>query len=534
MRTASIIIDNSRKILTVALVSTILSFSISGDSVPGSELDSQLDPSCGMPVFADTDLIKKRAVWIGQLRWKSGQTIPVYFKNGTQEQKLSTEHCAREWERYGNFRFDFKKGAKSSKEMAINIEFAKQKQGVAGWSYVGTGTTEPSQTSMSFSTDYKGENACSTILHEFGHALGLHHEQYNPAKKSSWIPAKAYSYFQKNMGWTKKQVDDSILMVNGPKYTNYTKADPLSVMAYYFPGELFKSGKPMGLRFGLSQGDIEGIQKMYPGRTKPQETKPIFLYFKMANIATRSTVRNGKLSIYVNGQLLDTIESTGGRNVFRKNSLDGVIQNNNLDQITYSFQSNSKDFAYWFNLEEEGNSLFGFHCDPNTICDGYNSGFFLTHFTNGNRGQYSNYDNSTEVAINTNSNISSGTNQTSSTSTTAEPTNPELNSNLIYYCYEGKLDEVKTYLNKGADPNTTYEGWTPLLYAAFLGHDQVVLELLKKSANVSVTYQGWTPRMLAEENGHTKIVEMIDAYIGFQQNQETNTKPRSLPKLELK
>lgn len=532
MRTPLFFLFNSREICYSLLFLAILPFSISADPDSKSDLGSLLDPGCGMPVFADTGLIKKRAVWMGQFRWKQGQTIPVYFKNGTQEQKMATEHCAREWERYGNFQFDFKKGIKTSNELAINIEFARQQQGVSGWSYVGAGTTDPSQTSMSFSTDYKGENACSTILHEFGHALGLHHEQYNPAKKNSWIPAKAYSYFQKNMGWTKKQVDDNILMVNGSKYTNYTKADPLSVMGYYFPGELFKSGKPMGLRFGLSQGDIEGIQKMYPGRPKPQETKPIFLYFKDSNIATRTTVRNGKLSIYANGQLLDTIESTGGRNVFQKNALDGIVRKNNLDEITYSFQSNSKDFAYWFNIEEEGNALFGFHCDPNTICDGYNSGFFLTHVSNGNRGQHSNYGGSSQVATHT-STTTTNTNTTVATTTT-EPTNPELNSNLIYFCYEGKVDEVKSYLNKGADPNTSYEGWTPLLYAAYLGHDQVVLELLKKNANVSATYQGWTARMLAEENGHSKIVEMIDAYIGFQQNQDTDTKPRSLPKIEIK
>ncbi|WCL50192.1 ankyrin repeat domain-containing protein [Leptospira sp. GIMC2001] len=525
-------------ILAVAFYG-IGSFTLSAEEA--SDVGEVLDPGCGLPIFNDTKLIKQRAVWISNVRWATGSKIPVYFMNGTAEQKASTEHCAREWERYGNFSFDFKQGVKRSNELAINIKFGPQKQGVLGWSYLGTGMTDPNRSSMEYDTPYKGANACSTIVHEFGHALGLHHEQYNPSNKSTWIPEKVYDYFGNKMGWSRNTIDTDILQLRADKYSNYTKADPVSVMAYYFPGELFKSGKPMGRRFGLSQGDIEGIMKMFPGKPRPSDTKPIHLYFKNSGIAIRSTAKNGKMTIFVNGQAVETIDSTGGRNSQKVINLDDKISKSRLDVISFSFQSNNRDFAYWLNIEEGSESLFGLHCDPNTHCDGFKQGFYLTHVSNGNRGQHSNLGQQ-NVATTTTTNPSSTTttNPTSTTSTTTttttttttnntEPLNPELNSNLIYHCYEGNTNEVRSLLNRGADPNAKYEGWTPLLYASYMGHEQVVLELLRKNADFSETYQGWNARMFAVEKGHKKIVEMIDAAMGFHPDQQKTN--RSLPSL---
>jgi hypothetical protein len=48
-----------------------------------------MNPSRGLPPFNDTKLIRQRAVWISNYRWKAGEIIPVYFMSGTQEQKLA-------------------------------------------------------------------------------------------------------------------------------------------------------------------------------------------------------------------------------------------------------------------------------------------------------------------------------------------------------------------------------------------------------------------------------------------------------------
>lgn len=546
--------------------------------------DQGMNPSCGLPVYNDVGLIRQRAVWIGQFRWKVGQTIPVHFLSGTQEQMEATEHCAREWERFGNFQFSFHRGRKTTNELAIQIAFAPQKPGVLGWSYVGTGTTDPKQTSMSYADYYKGANACSTILHEFGHALGLHHEQHNPTKKDDWILDRTYAYFADKHKWSKEQVDENILMVKGPKYTNYTKADPVSTMAYYFPPDLFRSGKAMGIRFGLSHGDIEGIQKMYPGRPKPVDRRPILLYFKNSGLSFRAMARNGKLQVIVNGQVVDSVESVGPRNIQKVITADSLVSPKQLTPIMVRFEKTGDDFLYRLAVDEAGESLFAMQCDPTRICADFQEGFYLTHISNGNKGQHSaigtvkigsntstvvqSHSNTTTVSqssphttpvsqtqpttstvtqsnpgFNSNTTTSNTTTTTSNTTTTVSnsnttstPTNvakfdPEWSQRLISFAYEGKVQEANQALENGADPNYNYQGWTPLLYASYLGHKEVVLSLLRRNANITVAYQGWTPRMLALERGHSEIVDMLDAYTGFRGERDYK-KPRSLPKLD--
>lgn len=161
--------------------------------------------SCGMPIFNSN---RERAFFYKKTGWKAGQVIKVYFVNGTTEERGVTEHYAREWERYGNFTFEFHQEKKTVKEHTILIKFEQQKPGVAGWSTVGWGTESTDSHSMSF---FPGIRSDRTILHEFGHALGLSHEQMSPAGGLDWIPAEAYKYFREQFKWDTTKVDQEIL-----------------------------------------------------------------------------------------------------------------------------------------------------------------------------------------------------------------------------------------------------------------------------------------------------------------------------------
>ncbi|TGN16921.1 ankyrin repeat domain-containing protein [Leptospira idonii] len=497
----------------------LFSFSLSAEDL---SIDSLANPNCGHSVVNDKSLIKQRAVWLNNIRWKNGQVIPVYFKNGTKEQRLGVEHCAREWERYGNFKFKFFDEPKRNQDLTILIEFAPQKQGVAGWSYVGSGTKDPSQTSMSFFPEHKGENGCSTIAHEFGHALGLQHEQHNPAKKESWIPEKTYDYFQNQYGWDKLKTDTEILK-SIDTYANYGKADPVSIMAYYFPGELFTSGKPMGIRFGLSARDVEGIAKMYPGKKQPNDKRPIFIYYGKGKRELAVWSKNGTFQIQVNGKEVSSLNSSNGRVTADTVNLDDYLNPNQVNTITYTFSgSNKKDFLYQMNVKENGATLFGLLCDPNRWCEGFDKGFHLTHISKGNRGQYSDgWNGSSETEI-------TSPNENVTTTTVATVIDSSLDLPLLDASNRGDTVQVKALLKKGANPNAVYQGWTPLLYASYRGYSSVVLELLKNYANVNAQVSGWTARELAKHQGHTDIVNMIDASMGFHPP-EQDVGNRSLP-----
>lgn len=87
--------------------------------------------------------------------------------------------------------------------------------------------------------------------------------------------------------------------------------------------------------------------------------------------------------------------------------------------------------------------------------------------------------------------------------------NPTLGKPLIDAIYEGKEVEGISLLNQGADPNTVYEGWSALLYAAYFGRTEIVRALLSHNVNVDFSVDGWNALQLAQERGHSQIVTLL-------------------------
>src|SRR5262249_11970086 len=84
-----------------------------------------------------------------------------------------------------------------------------------------------------------------SVLHEFGHALGLLHEHQSPAAKCGdefdW--PKIYSYADKNWGWDKEKVRTNFeAYVSDPRLRT-TPYDRTSIMHYALAEWMFKKGK---------------------------------------------------------------------------------------------------------------------------------------------------------------------------------------------------------------------------------------------------------------------------------------------------
>ena len=82
--------------------------------------DAKRSKSCGLPIF---DAPKERALYYKNREWKPGQVIKVYFLNGTEIERGAVEHYAREWEKYGHFKFEFHQERKTQKEHTVLIKF---------------------------------------------------------------------------------------------------------------------------------------------------------------------------------------------------------------------------------------------------------------------------------------------------------------------------------------------------------------------------------------------------------------------------
>jgi len=112
------------------------------------------------------------------------QTLTYTFLNGSSVQHDKVNNTITEWMTYANIKFSYslEKGA------TIRISFDSSN---GSWSYVGTDikSIDPEDPTMNLGWIDATSPAISasdrgTILHEFGHVLGLLHEHQSPNRGS--------------------------------------------------------------------------------------------------------------------------------------------------------------------------------------------------------------------------------------------------------------------------------------------------------------------------------------------------------------
>lgn len=121
--------------------------------------------------------------------------------------------------------------------------------------------------------EWKKNEIRRKILHEFGHALGLHHEHMHPELTLDWNygPNGVYDYYEATNGWDKKKVDDNVIKRLDPDVYNFSDFDTDSIMAYVTKAErklpilrnkeTGKEIKLVGKTTEEIQAEIERIEK---------------------------------------------------------------------------------------------------------------------------------------------------------------------------------------------------------------------------------------------------------------------------------
>lgn len=138
----------------------------------------------------------------------------------------------------------------------VRIDF---KENDGAWSLLGTDCLNEKGTTMNL-----GWVDCPTILHEFGHTLGLFHEHQNPRGSSiNWDKETVYKWAKDTQGWDKETTDTNIFNHYDLNLTNGSVYDPLSIMLYFFPDYLTKNNKGTRINSRLSATDVLWINKVY-------------------------------------------------------------------------------------------------------------------------------------------------------------------------------------------------------------------------------------------------------------------------------
>lgn len=139
----------------------------------------------------------------------------------------------------------------------VRISFDKDG---GSWALVGTDhLQEKNAATMNF-----GWFDVPTVIHEFGHMIGLIHEHQNPkGQKIMWDDKKVIEWAKDSQGWSEQTTKQNIINKYDKNSINGSEFDPLSIMLYFFPASLTKNNVGTEQNFRLSGQDVIWIDKMY-------------------------------------------------------------------------------------------------------------------------------------------------------------------------------------------------------------------------------------------------------------------------------
>lgn len=273
-----------------ALVILLILFEVTSDcshaQQPRSSAHSRLIDSIPSTLFKKM-FQNHQLVGSPGLTWKKQRVVTVAFDGGSDELYQLIEMTANEWTALGgqlSFSFKDETGqyrhwTSNDKSAAANIRIGFANTGY--WSLLGVlaKNVDPGDPTMNFggfTTDlrkyFNGQNQDqwrtsyehTTILHEFGHAIGLSHEHFNQeCQKDLKIdtilayltgPPNNWSTEQARFNIDAQYYSMVLAQQSGPlesKLLSSPTTDQASVMLYVFPISYYKTGgasvcKPIG------------------------------------------------------------------------------------------------------------------------------------------------------------------------------------------------------------------------------------------------------------------------------------------------
>ncbi|WP_052496526.1 M12 family metallopeptidase [Pedobacter lusitanus] len=262
---------NKFLLISTAVLFCLTSCKKSADTQAPAETDQKQQETalhsgfaCQMKVPVHTGPVTEANGPANQL-WTNGSTIKVRFSGGSTYVRSKVKQYAKSWEASANVTFSF-----VADNAAADIKIAFD-QNDGSWSYVGKESKNysPSMNYGWFNDNTSDTEFRRTVTHEFGHALGLNHEQSHPDANIPWNTQAVYDYY---MGppnnWSKEDVDFNVLAVESRTGLNYTAYDSASIMHYPVEARFTTNNKTIAANnTTISAKDVLYMKTYYPGRS---------------------------------------------------------------------------------------------------------------------------------------------------------------------------------------------------------------------------------------------------------------------------
>ena len=159
----------------------------------------------------------------------------------------------------------------------VRIARFDRPESMAGyWSYIGTEILEidefePTLNLDSFTLRTSEAEFRRVVRHEAGHTLGFEHEHMRSDIVKRIDRAKAFKYFDRTEGWSRKDVEEQVLTPLSKKSLMGTaESDPLSIMCYQLPGKIMIDREEVPGGVDINPRDVAFAASLYPKPRRDQ------------------------------------------------------------------------------------------------------------------------------------------------------------------------------------------------------------------------------------------------------------------------
>jgi hypothetical protein len=227
--------------------------------------------------------------------WDNGKTLKVRFLAGSPAMKEKVKTYAKEWEQYANLQFDFVEYGDA--DIRVNLDNKGGHNSIIG--QLASGVPQEVKTMNFDTTDFATYDAMHrTVLHEFGHAIGLLHEHYSPLAGIPWNKELVYKELAQSQGWDKMTVDVNLFQQYSLTYTHGTTYDRTSIMHYPVLARWTTNGYAVPWNNQLSAGDKSMIAALYPKTGTRSSEVPRFVITNFTKMAVVNSAEKQGLLLY--------------------------------------------------------------------------------------------------------------------------------------------------------------------------------------------------------------------------------------------